>query len=476
MEKKVWVRLVRVAGWAALLLAGLISVRATFAQGPAPRAPHAPAATAFTYQGQLKKSGVSMTGTCNLQFSLWDAVTAGAQIGSNDVVNAVSVSNGLFTTSVNSGDAFGATAFNGDPRWLQIAAQCAGDGSFTTLSPRESVSPAPYALTSLYTAYKNVLVVTTSGGHYNSITAALNSITDNSPTNHYLIFVAPGTYTETVTMKQYVDIEGAGELTTKITQVGSPSPSTGTVVGANNAELRFLTVENTGGNFDAIAIYSISVSPRLTNVTASASGGTISTIGVYNFNPSSPTMTKVIATASGGIETYGVYNGSSSPTMTNVTATASGGTSNYGVHNNSSSPTMTNVTATASGGTDNYGVYNGYSSSSMMTNVTATASGGTNNYGVSNYASSPTIQFGVISGSGGTNNNGIVSTASSGASIVTVNNSQVKGSSITVSNGSNVTTLIGASQLSGGAVTNGGTLTCAGVYDEAYVFYASTCP
>jgi len=31
----------------------------------------------------------------------------------------------------------------------------------------------------------------------------------------------PGVYTETVTMKPYVDIEGAGELATKITGAGS---------------------------------------------------------------------------------------------------------------------------------------------------------------------------------------------------------------------------------------------------------------
>ena len=57
----------------------------------------------------------------------------------------------------------------------------------------------------------------------------------------------PGVYSEQVTMKPYVDIEGSGELTTKITYTGSGSPNTGTVLGASNAELRFLSVENTGG-------------------------------------------------------------------------------------------------------------------------------------------------------------------------------------------------------------------------------------
>lgn len=38
-------------------------------------------------------------------------------------------------------------------------------------------------------------------------------------------------------------------------------------------------------------------------------------------------------------------------------------------------------------------------------------------------------------------------------------------------------TLVGASQLSGGPVfTVVGTMNCAGVYDEAYAFFASSCP
>lgn len=35
--------------------------------------------------------------------------------------------------------------------------------------------------------------------------------------------------------------------------------------------------------------------------------------------------------------------------------------------------------------------------------------------------------------------------------------------------------LVGASQLAGGPV-NAGDPTCAGVYDENYAFFASTCP
>jgi hypothetical protein len=58
-----------------------------------------------------------------------------------------------------------------------------------------------------------------------------------------------------------------------------------------------------------------------------------------------------------------------------------------------------------------------------------------------------------------------------------VNNSQISGGTNTIRNDAEFTTRVGASQLSGGAVSvGGGTLTCAGVYDENYTFYASACP
>ena len=112
----------------------------------------------------------------------------------------------------------------------------------------------------------------------------------------------PGYYdigTSSVQMQPYVDVEGSGENTTIITG-HIDSNASGVVQGANNAEIRFLTVQNTGGGSCAIAIYNTSASPKITNVTASASGGTGShNRGVYN-DFSSPTMTNVVASASGG--------------------------------------------------------------------------------------------------------------------------------------------------------------------------------
>ena len=112
-----------------------------------------------------------------------------------------------------------------------------------------------------------------------------------------------------------------------------------------------------------------------------------------------------------------------------------------------------------------------------MTGVTASASGGTTyNSGVCNSSSSPTIQNSTLIAGGGTSNRGIRNLAASGSYTVTVNNCQIMGSSNTIDNDDEFTTLVGGSLLSGGPVTGTGTVTCAGVYDEAYTWYDSACP
>src|SRR5947208_12950983 len=101
---------------ALVLAALLLSVAAVTAQGPQPQAA---LGAGFTYQGQLKTGTTPYSGSCNMQFSLWDAQgsgsppTGGAQVGSTHSIPSVPVSNGLFTVVVNSGGQFGPSAFHG---------------------------------------------------------------------------------------------------------------------------------------------------------------------------------------------------------------------------------------------------------------------------------------------------------------------------------------------------------------------------
>jgi len=147
-------------GILAIILLLILAVRPGQAQDPQPQEegvqPQGEAGilalmgNAFTYQGQLKKDGNPINGNCDFKFSLWNAAfydpmqPGGGQVGSTQTKTNEEVTNGLFTiTNLD----FGAGAFQGDARWLEIAVRCpAGSGSYTTLSSRQKLNPAPYAL------------------------------------------------------------------------------------------------------------------------------------------------------------------------------------------------------------------------------------------------------------------------------------------------------------------------------------------
>jgi N-acetylneuraminic acid mutarotase len=98
--------------------------------------------TAFTYQGRLDEGNSPASGIYDLRFTIYDAATAGATVGAAFNTNGVAVSNGLFIVTLD----FGPGVFNGAARWLEIAVRNNGGGAFTALSPRQAISPAPYAI------------------------------------------------------------------------------------------------------------------------------------------------------------------------------------------------------------------------------------------------------------------------------------------------------------------------------------------
>src|SRR5436309_10643396 len=100
--------------------------------------------TAFTYQGRLTDGGTPANGNYDLQFALWDSLGGGSQIGATQALPAVQVSGGVFTVTLD----FGANAFPGANRFLEISARHPNDPSYTTLSPRQPITSTPYAVRS----------------------------------------------------------------------------------------------------------------------------------------------------------------------------------------------------------------------------------------------------------------------------------------------------------------------------------------
>jgi hypothetical protein len=125
-------------------------------------------------------------------------------------------------------------------------------------------------------------------------------IVDASASNPYLVKIEPGIYdleAHSVFMRPYVDVEGSGEGITTITS--ALGTGLGTVVAANNSELRYVTVKNTGEpNQQVVSIFSETASPRLSHVTAIASGGS-ENYGIHTSN-GNPVLSYVTSTATGG--------------------------------------------------------------------------------------------------------------------------------------------------------------------------------
>jgi len=105
--------------------------------------------SAFTYQGRLSANGQPANGSYDLVFSLFCSTGGPDQVGGRITNSATPISSGLFTTTVD----FGASAFDGQNRWLQLevreydeGAVTNGGGPLTTLFPRQPILPVPYAL------------------------------------------------------------------------------------------------------------------------------------------------------------------------------------------------------------------------------------------------------------------------------------------------------------------------------------------
>jgi hypothetical protein len=98
--------------------------------------------TAFTYQGRLNDGASPANGTYDLQFLLFNVNQFGFPIGPILTNTAVVVNDGLFTAALD----FGSGVFTGTNYWLEISVRTNGGGAFATLTPRQPVTPSPYAI------------------------------------------------------------------------------------------------------------------------------------------------------------------------------------------------------------------------------------------------------------------------------------------------------------------------------------------
>ncbi len=97
-----------------------------------------------TFQGKLDQSGSPANGVFDFRVEHFDTAFGGSPIGLTNVLNTVTVNNGLFNLIYDASN-----IFSGAPRWVQISVRPAGSADPFTPVIRQRITATPYAIRSL---------------------------------------------------------------------------------------------------------------------------------------------------------------------------------------------------------------------------------------------------------------------------------------------------------------------------------------
>jgi hypothetical protein len=325
----------------------------------------------------------------------------------------------------------------------------------------------------------------------------------------WLLKIEPGVYdvgSASFEMKSWVDVEGSGEGVTLIRGAICETGwtiTTGVVEGAESAELRSLTVENTcsGTNMSSTGIYNQGDNARFSHVTASVFGAAEYNHAVYN--EGLDVVFEFITAESGGATdtNRGLVDGGIGVRITNARVSGlAGGDTSTGLELFGGWTAVSDVEVIARNATaSTWAVFNG-ASDVVFTNLTARASSTHGGEQIGMFASQggftlvdssiqaedaaqlDSLEGGTVVLDNATLNGsryGIHADVSplSGSVDIYINHSVVRGPTNSL-RFDYTDVFVGGSQIAGGAVSNlgSGTIACAGVWDEGYTFYPSTCP
>lgn len=100
----------------------------------------------FTYQGVVRVDGRPLDGiaAADVRLTLFGSASGADQVGAPFSATGVDFVQGRFSVEIATLASFGADAFNGDERFLQIEVRPQG-GSWAALSPRQKITAAPVA-------------------------------------------------------------------------------------------------------------------------------------------------------------------------------------------------------------------------------------------------------------------------------------------------------------------------------------------
>lgn len=234
------------------------------------------APTVVSYQGYVQDgANQPFDGTATISFAVYPTLNGGSALW-QETQNNVTVTDGFFSVLLGSVTPLTAAVFNQTERYLQVTVDL---GAGATTLPRQRLAAVPYALQAQAAAsvpwsgitdvpsdlgggsYANVLVVAKSGGDYTSVAEALAATSSASSSNRYLVWVAPGVYTETELsqVRAYVHLRGAGPNASVVTSARSdatPGNAAATVQLDDNGWMSDITIRNTGSSTFGIGVWS----------------------------------------------------------------------------------------------------------------------------------------------------------------------------------------------------------------------------
>jgi hypothetical protein len=270
--------------------------------------------TAFTYQGLLSSSNNLANGSYDLTFKLFNASSGGSQAGPTLTNLNTGVTNGLFTVAIDFGAQFNSTTY-----WLEIGVRASGGSGFTTLSPRQELTPAPY---SIFAERANAAGLTGTiptgslGGTYSGAVTLSN--TGNS-------FAGDGTGLTNVNAATL-----GGSSSSNFWQLGGNTVGSGQFIGSTNNEVLDFRVDNVRAmrfrlTTDWQAFYSnapnVILGSSVNGVSTTNVGGTVSGGGAIGSALATPYPNMVSAN-------LGTIGGGAANTASGLFSTVAGGSGN----------------------------------------------------------------------------------------------------------------------------------------------------
>lgn len=132
--------------------------------------------TSFNYQGKLVDAGAPANGSYQFTFKLYDAPN-GSQVGPTIADMTLEVVDGSFSASLD----FGAAAFAGADRYLEISIRKLPADPYTAMLPRQKINSVPYATRAARATDADAIGGQTATDISTAITAVNGATSANTP-------------------------------------------------------------------------------------------------------------------------------------------------------------------------------------------------------------------------------------------------------------------------------------------------------